>query len=173
MKLQTKPRKPRTVKTIPRQLWTVTLIFLKYFFIACGKFASPYLGKALKPQEQRYPFLSAYVVFFCVQTMVWLPVFGDFFFFFFFLTCTQMLMHAIAHGGCTDTVRQSALEFDSGRKIALPPLGLELASWLFQSDALPTERSLPQTVFFFFFFFFSLPYTNHESPRRHNSNVEP
>ena len=34
-----------------------------------------------------------------------------------FLTCTQLLMHAIAHGGRTDTVRQSALEADSGRKI--------------------------------------------------------
>ena len=34
-----------------------------------------------------------------------------------FLTCVQMLMHAIAHGGCTDTVRQSALEVDSGRTI--------------------------------------------------------
>ena len=33
------------------------------------------------------------------------------------LTCTQMLMPAIAYGGCTDTVRESALEVDSGRKI--------------------------------------------------------
>ena len=28
-----------------------------------------------------------------------------------------MLINAIAHGGCTDTVRDSALEVDSGRKI--------------------------------------------------------
>ena len=28
-----------------------------------------------------------------------------------------MLMHAIAHGGCTDTVREYALKIDSGRKI--------------------------------------------------------
>ena len=27
-----------------------------------------------------------------------------------------MSMHAIAHGGCTDTVRESALEVDSGKK---------------------------------------------------------
>ena len=33
-----------------------------------------------------------------------------------FLTCVQMLMHAIAHGGCTDTVRESALKVDSGRR---------------------------------------------------------
>ena len=32
---------------------------------------------------------------------------------FFFLTCTQMLIHAIALGGCTDTVSESALEVDS------------------------------------------------------------
>ena len=34
------------------------------------------------------------------------------------LTCTQMLMHAIAHGGCADTVRgETALKANSGRKI--------------------------------------------------------
>ena len=31
-----------------------------------------------------------------------------------------MLMYPIAHGGCTDTVRKSALEADSGRKIPCP-----------------------------------------------------
>ena len=30
-----------------------------------------------------------------------------------FLTCTQMLRHAIAHVGCTDTVRGSALEVET------------------------------------------------------------
>ena len=34
-----------------------------------------------------------------------------------FVTCAQMLMYAIAHGGCADTVRQSALKTESGRKI--------------------------------------------------------
>ena len=33
-----------------------------------------------------------------------------------FVTCAQMLMHATAHGGRTNTVRESALEADSGRK---------------------------------------------------------
>ena len=33
-----------------------------------------------------------------------------------FLMCAQMLMHAIAHGGFTNTVRESALKADSGRK---------------------------------------------------------
>ena len=47
------------------------------------------------------------------------------------LTCTQMLMHVIAHAGCTDTVRESALEVDSGSKIPC------------RTDALPAELSRP------------------------------
>ena len=75
-------------------------------------------------QERRYPFLSVCAVFkssatHSYQCVRHFPVskqcygcqsLGLF-------TCTQMLMHAIAHGGCTDTVRQSALKGDSGRKI--------------------------------------------------------
>ena len=48
------------------------------FFLLCGKFGSPYMGKAQQLQEQRYPFLSVCAVFPCVQTMIWLPVFGFF-----------------------------------------------------------------------------------------------
>ena len=47
-----------------------------YLTVPHGKFGSPYLGKV--QQEQRYPFLSVCAVFSCVQTMVWLPVFGIF-----------------------------------------------------------------------------------------------
>ena len=43
------------------------------------------------------------------------------------LTCTQMVMHAIAHGGCTDTVRESALKADSGRNIPCRTGGLSIA----------------------------------------------
>ena len=43
----------------------------------------------------------------------------------------QMLMNEIAHGGCTNTVREPALKADSGReKNPLPPRGLEPASVL-------------------------------------------
>ena len=63
----------------------------------------PYLSKAQQPQEQRCPFLPVCAVFSCVQTMVWLPVFGG-------LTCTEMLMHGIAHRHCTNTVAESALK---------------------------------------------------------------
>ena len=38
-----------------------------------------------------------------------------------FLTCAQIMMHMSAHGGCTDTVRESALEADSGRKSHAAP----------------------------------------------------
>ena len=37
-----------------------------------------------------------------------------------FVACAKMLMHAIARRGCTDTVRESALEFDSRRKTPGP-----------------------------------------------------
>ena len=70
----------------------------------------PSLGKAWQLEEQCYPFLSVCAVFWCVQTMVWLPVFG-----------ILQLMHAIAHGGCTDNVRESALEADwEGKKLDAP-----------------------------------------------------
>ena len=49
-----------------------------YFFVPCGKFGLPYLGKTWQPLEQRYLFLSVCTVFSCVQTMVWLPVCGIF-----------------------------------------------------------------------------------------------
>ena len=58
-----------------------------------------------------------------------------------------MLMHAIEHGGCADTERQSALEVDSGRKLPGLTGGIEPASVLrlaFWTDALPSELSPPQ-----------------------------
>ena len=78
--------------------------------IQYGKFGSPYRGKVQQPQEQRYPFLSVCVVFVCVQTMVWLPVFGIF-------NVRTDVDASIALGGCTDTGRESALQADYGRKI--------------------------------------------------------
>ena len=50
-----------------------------------------------------------------------------------------MLMSVIAHGVCTDTVRESAVGGVSGDKNPLPLRGIE--PWLFQSDALETELS--------------------------------
>ena len=59
-----------------------------------------------QPQEQCHPYLPACAAFSWVQTMVWLAVFGIFF------THMQMLMHAIAYRGCTNTVREFALEVE-------------------------------------------------------------
>ena len=55
-------------------------------------------------QEQRYPFISVTAVlqYDCQCLGI--------------LTCAHMLMQTIAHGGCTDTVRQSTLEVDYGRE---------------------------------------------------------
>ena len=54
-----------------------------------------------------------------------------------FLTCAQMLMHAIARGGCADTVRESALEADSTGRQILCRTGDSNPRLAFQSDALP------------------------------------
>ena len=84
------------------------------------------------------PLLSVCAVFPCVQTMLRLPVLG-------LLTCAHMLMQAIAHGGCTDTVRESALKADSGRQSLVAPGTRTRVSIApgFQSDVLPTELSPP------------------------------
>ena len=69
--------------------------------------------------------------------MVGLPVFGIF-------TCTRMLMHVIAHRGCANTMRQSALEVNSGRKILCCNRELNPCHLAFQSDACksPNARAL-------------------------------
>ena len=68
-----------------------------------------------------------------------------------------------AHGSCTDTVRESALEVDCGKTNPLPHHGLEPASVLrraFQSDALPTELSPPLFCYekrqFFMFYWYRI-----------------
>ena len=52
-----------------------------------------------------------------------------------------MSLHAIAHGGCKDTVRESALKVDSGeeKKNPSPHRGIEPTSAACRPDALPTE----------------------------------
>ena len=50
------------------------------FFFLLKKFSLSLAGnsgKVQQPQEQRYPFLSVCAVFSCIQTTVWLPVFGN------------------------------------------------------------------------------------------------
>ena len=85
-----------------KRFYFLFFIFLLLLCPFAGNSGRPtHIIKAQQPKEQRYPFLSVCAVFSCVQTC---------------LTWAQILMHAIAHGGCTDTVRESALKVDSGRK---------------------------------------------------------
>ena len=56
-------------------------------------------------------------------------------------------MHVIAHRGCTDAVRESALKVDSGTKDPVPHQALKPTPVLrlaFQFDTLPTELSAPR-----------------------------
>ena len=69
-----------------------------------GGDTSRHLGQ--QPQEQRYPFLPVFAVLSCVQTIVRVPVFGSF----------NVHADADALRGCTNTVRESVLKVDSGRK---------------------------------------------------------
>ena len=67
-----------------------------------------------QPREQRYPFILVCACIFVSVSRQWYmaaSVLG-------FLTYAQMLMRAIAHEGCTDTVRGCALKVNSWRKVA-------------------------------------------------------
>ena len=109
--------------------------FCKCFIVPCGKFGLPYQGKTQQPQEQRYPFLPESFWFFkCF--IVPCGKFGlpyqvrhssrkssaihsyqrvqHFLVSKHWYGCqcsgfAQMLMHAIARGGCTDTVWKLSL----------------------------------------------------------------
>ena len=117
--------------------------FVWYFFVPCGRFGSHNLGKAQQPQEQRYPFLSVCVIFSSIQTMVWLPVFAI------FNVCTDVDVCDSTQGGCADTVRESALEADSGRKIPCCTGDLNLCqycAWLFSWTLYHLNCSHPSIV---------------------------
>ena len=70
-------------------------------------------------------------------------------------------MHAIAHGSCTDPVRESALKVDSGRKIPCRTRDSnqrQYCAWLLQPAALPTVAVAitltPRHLSFFLSFLF-------------------
>ena len=61
-----------------------------------------------------------------------------------------MLMHTIAHAGCTDTIRESALEVDSGRKIPCHTRDLnshQYCAWLFSRTLYQLSSSCPFMLF--------------------------
>ena len=97
---------------------TTTTIYYDFNFLKC--YLSLHLSLlrnsgrltwvSLQPQEQSYQFLTVRAVFLCVSKQRYgCQRLG-------FSTCAQMLMLAIAHEGCADTVRESALKVDSGGK---------------------------------------------------------
>ena len=79
--------------------WGLCSHCMQYFIVPCGKFESPYLNRAQEPREQRYPFLSYQRVQYFRVSKQWYGCqrLG-------FLTCWQVLMHAIVHGSCRNTV---------------------------------------------------------------------
>ena len=103
------------------------------------KFGSPYQGKAQQLQEQCYPLLLVFAVFLCVQTMVWLPVFAIF-------NMSTVVDACECTRGLYGHCRRVCSECWLWEKTPLPHWGLKPVSVLhlaFQSDALPTELSLP------------------------------
>ena len=92
-------------------------LFFFFFFsggsrgFPCGKFGSPCLGKAITAARATLPIPNNVCGIFVYPNkrmgFQWWRS----------LTCLQMLAHAIAHEGCTDTVRESPLKVDCGRKI--------------------------------------------------------
>ena len=65
--------------------------------------------------------------------------------------CAQMLMHAGAHGGGTDTVRESALQVDSRSKLPCRagdtnPRQYRLLLLAFQSNTLPARAIVSQSA---------------------------
>ena len=114
-------------------------------FISCGKFGSPYLGMATASARAAPPVRnSAYAIFLCPNKRFGCQCLGSF-------TCAKMLMHATAHESCTDTVRESALKVDSGRKIPCRTEELNLpqrraGSTLYQLSYIPAPREKAQQL---------------------------
>ena len=97
--------------------------FLLYFIVPCEKFRLPYLGKATA-SARAAPLISDCMQHFAVSKQ-WCGCWclG-------FVTCAQMLMNAIAHRGCKNTIRKSAPKVDFGRKIPCRHWGIKPASTL-------------------------------------------
>ena len=94
--------------------------------------------KLQQPQEQRYPFLTVYAVFSCVQAKVWLPMLGI------------LNVHIDVNVcDCTWVLfghrRRVCTESWLWGKNPLPHQGIEPASAVCWSDGLPTKY-IPDTL---------------------------
>ena len=120
--------------------------------ITCRKFAWPYLGKATAAAHS-YQCVQQ----FCVsKPWCGCQCLG-------FLTCAQMLMHATAHGGCMNIVRESVLKANLEWKIPyhigrLNPW--QYCTWLFSPMLyqLNYPAPAPRTLF-------SHPFLGHDSQK--------
>ena len=126
--------------------FSFSFFLFSFFFFSISLYFvgnSSYLGKAKYPQVQPY---HAYQYGRCFRvSKQWYSCqrFKG------FLTCVQMLMHATAHGGCTDTVRESALEDNSRRKIPCrtgDSNPRQYCAWLFSRTLYPLSYPRPIRV---------------------------
>ena len=88
----------------------ISCIVLSHWDFSHGKFGLLSLGKAscdIVALRSLRCMLSIFSVSTIHRTLAWTT--GS-------LTCAQMLIHAIAHVGCRDTVRESARTMDSGER---------------------------------------------------------
>ena len=89
-------------------LFAASFPFSSIFFCLCalhlpsGKFGLSYLGKATAAARAALPIANSVCGILGSKQSQCL---GS-------LTCTQMLMYVIAHGGCMDTIRESANAWD-------------------------------------------------------------
>ena len=96
-------------KYVSATLWVDYYFFKLFFYPSVGNLGHFTYVRLQQLQEQCYTFLPVCAVLLCFQTMVWLQILGI------FNVCTDM--YAIAQEGCMDTIKESALKVDSGRKI--------------------------------------------------------
>ena len=119
------------------------LLFFNTPLFPCGKSGPPYLGKATVAARAALLIPSntcSISVYFCVSKQWWgCQCLG-------FLTCAQMLMHAIAHRGCANTLHWKLTQ--TGRKIPLLHQGIKPTTVLhltFWPDTLANMGQHPQS----------------------------
>ena len=135
MKPQNSSKSTKLVSTL---FCPCTTVLLQWDF-SHGKFGFLSLEKASCDSHATQPTVHAgcFSVSIIHRTLTWTT--GS-------LTCAQMLMHAIAHGGVRTQVRESALKVDSGRKIARRAEESKPASAAWRSDGLTNWPTSPSSI---------------------------
>ena len=126
-----------------QQLWLISVFwfFFSTSLILRGKFRSPYLDTATSAATAALPISKVYVVLLCVQTKVWLPALGI------FDKHTDVNACDCIWRLCRHPRRVCIESWLCGEN-PLPHWGIEPASVVCWSDAVPTElQSLPPELF--------------------------